>query len=591
MTLGGDALHGARAGGARAQGRVQEPVEELRAEGFTRAKIDGELRRLEEEIELDKKYKHDIAVVVDRLLMRPDVRKRLADSVETAVALAEGIVEIEDADTGEVKTFSEKFACLHCGTSMPELEPRMFSFNSPHGACPRCTGLGSQMEIDPELVVPDPSLSLAEGAILPWSTSASNYYDQMTQAIGEQYEIDLDTPWEDLAEDAQDCFLFGTNGDRIYVSYRNRYGRRRSYMTSFEGIVPNLERRYQETDSEYVREKIEEYMSVVPCPECEGARLRPESLAVKVGGIGIHEVTRMSARRAIEWFDAARADGHRAADRAPDPERDRRAAALPRQRRRRLPDPGAGGGHALGRRGAADPARDADRVEPRGRALHPRRAVDRAAPARQHAADPHARAAARPRQHGDRRRARRGHDAGRRPPRRPRAGRGRARRPAGRGGHARGGHADLATRSPASTWRGSGRSRCRRSAGGPSGYIEIERAAQHNLKKIDVKFPLGVFCASPGVSGSGKSTLVNEILHKAVANRLHRAKQRPGTHRQVTGLDQIDKIINIDQSPIGRTPRSNPATYIGLFDPIRELYSQTQEAARAATSPAASPST
>ena len=186
---------------------------------------------------------------------------------------------------------------------MPELEPRMFSFNSPHGACQRCTGLGSQMEIDPELVVPDPSLSLAEGAILPWSTSASNYYDQMTQAIAERYEIDLDTPWEDLEDDAQDCFLFGTNGDRIYVSYRNRYGRRRSYTTSFEGIVPNLERRYKETDSEYVREKIEEYMSVVPCPDCEGARLRPESLAVKVGGLGVHEVTRMSARRAIGWFE------------------------------------------------------------------------------------------------------------------------------------------------------------------------------------------------------------------------------------------------------------------------------------------------
>jgi excinuclease ABC subunit A len=279
------------------KGEYGKLFEELRAEGFTRVKVDGELRRLEEDIQLDKKYKHDIAVVVDRLVMRHDLRKRLADSIETAVGLAEGIVEIEDAGTNEVRTFSERFACLHCGTSMPELEPRMFSFNSPHGACQRCTGLGSQMEIDAELVVPDPSLSLAEGAILPWSTSASNYYDQMTQAIAERYEIDLDTPWEELEEDAQDCFLFGTNGDRIYVSYRNRYGRRRSYTTSFEGIVPNLERRYKETDSDYVREKIEEYMSVVPCPDCEGARLRPESLAVKVSGLGIHEVT--SARSPV----------------------------------------------------------------------------------------------------------------------------------------------------------------------------------------------------------------------------------------------------------------------------------------------------
>src|SRR2546421_5510055 len=186
---------------------------------------------------------------------------------------------------------------------MPELEPRMFSFNSPHGACPRCTGLGSQMEIDPDLIVPDPSLSLNDGAILPWSTTDSNYYDQLTQAIAERYEVDMDEPWEDLPEDMQDSFLYGTNGDKIYISYRNRYGRRRSYTTSFEGIVPNLERRYRETDSEYVREKIEEYMSVRPCPECGGARLRPESLAVTVGGLGLPEVTKLSARRAVDWVE------------------------------------------------------------------------------------------------------------------------------------------------------------------------------------------------------------------------------------------------------------------------------------------------
>ena len=221
-------------------------------------------------IELDKKRKHDIAVVVDRLVMRSDLRKRLTDSVETAVARAEGIVDVESVDTGEVTTYSDRFMCLHCGTSMPELEPRMFSFNSPHGACPRCTGLGSQMEIDPELIVPDPSLSLADGAILPWSTSASNYYEQMTQAIADKWEVDMDTAWEDLPEDVRDCFLYGTNGERVYVSYRNRYGRRRSYMTNFEGIVPNLERRYRETDSDWSREKIEEYMTLRPCPECHG---------------------------------------------------------------------------------------------------------------------------------------------------------------------------------------------------------------------------------------------------------------------------------------------------------------------------------
>src|ERR687889_1200185 len=207
------------------KGEYGKQLEELRAEGFTRVKIDGELRLLEEEIVLDKKYKHDISVVVDRLSMKPDLRKRLADSVETAVALAEGIIDIETVprDGGDpvVTTYSERFACLHCGISMPELEPRSFSFNSPHGACPRCTGLGSQREIDPELVVPDPSLSLGEGAILPWATSASNYYDQMTQAIADRYEVDMDTPWEDLPQELQDLFLYGTNGDKLYVTYRN----------------------------------------------------------------------------------------------------------------------------------------------------------------------------------------------------------------------------------------------------------------------------------------------------------------------------------------------------------------------------------
>src|SRR5881398_3390127 len=201
------------------KGEYGKLFEELRAEGYTRVKVDGELRRLEEDIVLDKKFKHDISVVVDRLVMRDDLRRRLADSIETAVGLAEGIVEVELVDSGEIKTYSERFACLNCGTSMPELEPRMFSFNSPHGACPRCTGLGSQMEIDPDLVVPDPSLSLNEGAILPWSTSSADYYEQMTQAIAERYEIDLDTPWEELDEEAKDCFLYGTDGDRLYISY------------------------------------------------------------------------------------------------------------------------------------------------------------------------------------------------------------------------------------------------------------------------------------------------------------------------------------------------------------------------------------
>ena len=287
------------------KGEYGKLFEELRAEGFGRVKVNGELRRLDEEIVLDKKYKHDIAVVVDRLVMKPDLRKRLADSIETAVALADGLVEIELVDSdpaGKTLTFSEKFACPVHGPSLVELEPRIFSFNAPHGACPRCTGLGSQMEIDPELVVPDPTLSIGEGAIAPWAVSASSYYDQLTQAIAERFDVDLDTPWQDLPADSQEFFLYGTNGERIQVSYRNRFGRRRSYATQFEGIVPSLERRYRETDSDYSREKIEEYMTLRPCPDCKGARLRPESRAVLVGGTAIHEFTALPARRALEWI-------------------------------------------------------------------------------------------------------------------------------------------------------------------------------------------------------------------------------------------------------------------------------------------------
>jgi len=559
------------------KGEYGKLFEELRAEGFTRVKVDGELRRLEEDIQLDKKYKHDIAVVVDRLVMRHDLRKRLADSIETAVGLAEGIIEIEDADSGELRTFSERFACLHCGTSMPELEPRMFSFNSPHGACQRCTGLGSQMEIDPELVVPDPSLSLNDGAILPWSTSASNYYDQMTQAIAERYEIDLDTPWEKLADDAQNCFLSGTNGDRIYVSYRNRYGRRRSYTTSFEGIVPNLERRYKETDSDYVREKIEEYMSVVPCPECKGARLRPESLAVKVSGLGIHEVTRLSARRAIAWFDGLELS---------DTERQIARLILREidERLRFLDNVGVGY-LSLERAAATLSGGEAQRIrlatqigsslvgvlyildEP-SIGLHQRDNA-RLIGTLERLRDLGNTVIVVEHDEGTMRAADHLIDLG------PGAGE--------HGGHlvAAGPPASIIQNPDSLTGQylaGTQEIPIPKKRRRPSAYIGIEKAAQHNLKGFDVKFPLGVFCAVTGVSGSGKSTLVNEILHKAVANRLHRAKKRPGSHRRVTGLDQIDKIINIDQSPIGRTPRSNPATYIGLFDNIRELYSKTQEA-------------
>ncbi len=297
------------------KGEYGKPLADLRAEGFTRVKVDGELRRLDEEIVLDKKFKHDIAVVVDRLVMKGELRKRLADSIETAVALADGLVEIELVDEqapGNIQTYSERFACPEHGPSLIELEPRVFSFNSPHGACTRCTGLGSQMEIDPELVVPDPNLSIGEGAIAPWAASASDYYDQLTSAIAERYGVSLETPWKELPEESRDFFLYGTGGERLQVAYRNRFGRSRSYATRFEGIVNNLARRYLETDSEMYKEKIEEYMTLRPCPDCKGARLRPESRAVLVAGMPIHEFTALPARRALSWIKelAANASEH-----------------------------------------------------------------------------------------------------------------------------------------------------------------------------------------------------------------------------------------------------------------------------------------
>jgi excinuclease ABC subunit A len=566
------------------KGEYGKQFEELRTEGFGRVKVNGELRRLDEEIVLDKKYKHDISVVVDRLVMKTDLRKRLADSVETAVTLADGLVEIEmvDAPTEataqeRILTFSERFACPVHGPSLVELEPRIFSFNAPHGACPRCTGLGSQMEIDPELVVPDPTLSIGEGAIAPWAASASHYYDQLTQSISERYDVDLETPWQDLPDEARDFFLNGTKGERVQVSYRNRFGRRRTYSTQFEGIIPNLERRYRETDSDYSREKIEEYMTLRPCPDCKGARLRPESRAVLVSGTSINEFTSLPARRALEWVGDLELTDH-----------DRRIARLVlreiEERLRFLNNVGVGY-LSMDRAAATLSGGEAQRIrlatqigsslvgvlyildEP-SIGLHQRdnekligtlerlRNLGNTVLVVEH-------------DEGTMLAADHIVDMG------PGAGE--------HGGHvvAQGTAKQVAAVKESLTGQFLAGTRTievpakRRT---PSGYIQIQGASENNLRGIDVKVPLGVLCSVTGVSGSGKSTLVNEVLLKSVANHLHRTRVRAGAHKKVTGLDQLDKIISVDQSPIGRTPRSNPATYIGLFDQIRELFSKTQEA-------------
>ncbi len=562
------------------KGEYGKLLEGLRADGYARVKVDGELRTLDEEIELDKRYKHSISVVVDRLVVRPGVRKRLADSVEIAVGLGGGIVEVETVPKegdGELMTFSESFACVKCGVSMPELEPRIFSFNSPHGACERCTGLGSQMEIDPELIVPDPSLSIDQGALAPWAASSSNYYEQITAAIAEAYDIDTSVPWEKLPAGHRELYLYGTGEDQIDVSYRNRYGRTRSYSTRFEGIIPNLERRYRETDSEAMQERIEGFMAVVPCPACEGSRLRPESRAVLVGDLPIHEFTGFSVRRALAWIDEVELT---------DTERHIARLILREisERLKFLEDVGIGY-LSLDRAAATLSGGEAQRIRLAtqiGSALVGVLYVLDEPSIGLHQRDNSRLIATLERlrdlgntvlvvEHDEQtmRCADWLVDLG-----------------PGAGEHG----GEIVAQGTAAKVQKSRRSLTGRYLSGdlaidvpperrePSGFVTIRGAGQHNLRDIDVEVPLGVFTVVTGVSGSGKSTLVNDVLFKAVANRLHKARQRPGAHKAIEGIDELDKIIQVDQSPIGRTPRSNPATYTGLFDVIRDLFAKTPEA-------------
>jgi excinuclease ABC subunit A len=571
------------------KGEYGKLLEQMRLEGYSRAMVDGELRRLDEKIELDKKYKHDISIVVDRLVMKTDLRRRLSESVEAASGLAAGLVEVEivegkgaggnkDAEyPGGVMLFSEQFACLNCGTSIPELEPRIFSFNSPHGACDRCHGLGFQRVIDPELVVPDPTLSLAEGALQPWNRGISAYWKRLIASVAEAYDVNADKPWSRLTKDEREIFLYGTGDERHHVTYTNRFGRRRSYKVRFEGIVNNLQRRYEETDSESNRERIEGYMAEQPCPACDGARLRPESLAVKVGGLSIAEYTDLSAHAAAEWIrELEMTETERAIARLIVREITERLSflenvgigylSLARSARslsggeaQRIRLATQIGSHLVGVMYVLDEPsiglhqRDnekliatLDRLRDLGNTVIVVEHDEGTMMAADHLVD------------------------------------------LGPGAGEHGGHV-IAAGTPKEVCRNassltgqylSGKKRIevpaeRRRA---SGNLMVRGAREHNLKEVDVEIPLGVFCCVTGVSGSGKSTLVNETLHHAVANRLHQAKLRPGSHDGIDGLDQIDKIINIDQSPIGRTPRSNPATYTGLFDHIRQIFTQTQEA-------------
>jgi excinuclease ABC subunit A len=561
------------------KGEYKGEFEDLIREGFTRVKVDGEQYVLEEGVpELDKKFKHTIEVVVDRLVMRADLRLRLTQSIETAAGLAEGLVAVDLVDSGEQLLFSENFACPDHGVSLPELQPRIFSFNAPHGACPRCTGLGSQQEIDPDLLVPDPSLSIDDGALVPWSVGGSSgFYEAVIQAIADRYEIDTSRPWAELTEAEQDRFLNGTDGEKIYVQYRNRMGRRRQYMLAFDGIVASLQRRYRETDSSTARERIEEYMSLRPCPVCKGARLKPEVLAVTVGDRSIHEFTTLSVTRALSFLDelgltpTEELIGHRIVKEI-------------RERLTFLDDVGVGyltldraaatlsGGEAQRLRLATQIGSQLVGVlyildEP-SIGLHQRdnaRLIDTLERLRdigntvlvvEH----------------DEEMMRRSDwlvDMG-----------------PGAGLHG----GEVVAEGPATKVERNKKSITGQFLSGAReiavperrdedrGAFLVRGASQHNLKEIDVAFPVGKFICVTGVSGSGKSTLVNEIVFKALANRLNRARVKPGAHAGVEGIDVFDKVIEIDQKPIGRTPRSNPATYTDLFTHIRELYSLTPEA-------------
>jgi excinuclease ABC subunit A len=557
------------------KGEYKDVFEELQREGFTRVKVDGQQYELESPPELDKKFKHTIEVIVDRLVMKPDLRQRLAQSVETAAQLAGGLIGIDLVDDDRSLLFSENFACPEHGVSLPELEPRIFSFNSPHGACPRCTGLGAQQEIDPDLVVPDPTLSLGEGALVPFGNFA--FYESVFQAIADKYELEMDVPWQDLREDDQNLFLYGTGGERVYVTYRNRMGRKRAYMLAWDGLIPSLERRYKETDSQSQRERIEEYMSFRPCPVCKGARLKPEVLAVTVGELNIHQFTRMSVSRAIEFVDELELT---------ETERliGERILKEIRQRLTFLDDVGVGylqldraaaslsGGEAQRLRLATQIGSQLVGVlyildEP-SIGLH-QRDNDKLIGTLERLRDLGNTVLVVEHDEQMMRSADWIVDMG------PGAGE--------HGGHVVAEGTARAVERNKQSITGQFLSR-KRTISVPerrtedNGWFRVLGASQHNLKNIDVEFPVGKFVAVTGVSGSGKSTLVNEIIHKSLANRLHRMRTKPGAHEDVEGIDVFDKVIDIDQSPIGRTPRSNPATYTKLFDQIRELYSMTPEA-------------
>ena len=559
------------------KGEHKKVLAHIRHEGYVRVRIDGEVMDIGEDIQLEKNKKHTIEVVIDRLVVREGMESRLADSLETALKLGEGVAYVQIVG-GELLMFSENFACVDCGISLPEITPRMFSFNNPYGACPVCTGLGSHMEFDEELVVPDASLSVGGGVFAPLSKNLHSYAMCVMKAILENRGYSLETPWQELDKKTKQALLYGSGEERFHFRYTNMFGEDKEYFVPFEGVMPLLARRYHETDSDEMRESYENYMTEIPCKACHGARLKPETLAVTVGGKNIDEVTRMTIREADAFFTQLTLTP--------------REAKIARQilkeihaRLNFLLDVGldyltlsrsAGtlsGGEAQRIRLATQIGSGLQGVlyvldEP-SIGLH-QRDNNRLLATLKHLRDLGNTLIVVEHDEDTMYAADHIIDIG------PGAG-------AHGGRVVAEGTAEEIKKNPDSV-TGAYLSRRKfipvpqKRRPGNSKFIEVVGAAENNLKNLTVKFPLGTLTLVTGVSGSGKSTLVNEILYKGIASRLYHVKGKPGKHKKIKGLENIDKIIDIDQQPIGRTPRSNPATYTGVFDAIRDLFSQTSEA-------------
>ncbi|MFP7289188.1 excinuclease ABC subunit UvrA [Shouchella clausii] len=559
------------------KGTHVKTLEQIKKDGYVRIRVDREMREASEEIELDKNKKHTIEVVIDRIVIKEGVQARIADSLETALTLAGGRVLVDVIGEEEL-LFSQQHACPECGFSIPELEPRLFSFNSPFGACPSCDGLGSKQEVDSELVVPDPSRSLREHALAPWEPTSSNYYPQLLQAVCDHFGIDMDVPFEKLPAAQQQILLEGSGKEKIFFRYENDFGRVHEHTIVFEGVLANVARRYRETSSDYIREQMEMYMSQKKCPTCKGYRLKKEALAVFVGGKHLGEVSQMTCTDAIHFVKALDlTEKERAIARLIIKEIEDRLGFLVNVGLDYLTLSRAAGTLSGGE---AQRIRLATQIgsslmgvlyildEP-SIGLH-QRDNDRLIETLKHMRDLGNTLIVV--EHDEDTMLAADHiiDIG------PGAG--------VHGGYitAQGTPKELTENPHSLTGKYlSGEKfipvpRERRPLTDRS--FTVKKASANNLKNIDVTFPLGVFIAVTGVSGSGKSTLVNEIVHKALAQRIHRAKAKPGQHKEIIGIDEMDKVIDIDQSPIGRTPRSNPATYTSMFDDIRDVFAMTNEA-------------